>query len=462
MLMKLLLFICLTVASTLIYNPLCGQIHIEWDQSTVKRVTNGVYARVKRINTGELVLVYSEGRSTRLRRSSDNGKTWSNDLIITQKDWYSYTNSEMIQLANGWLLYTWNGRPLEQDAGLPYTINTIISKDNGFTWSDERTVYTAGTVTRRGAWEPVLLQIPSGEIQLYFANEYLFPNTNEQDITLLRSFDNGLSWGHIRRVSYRTGSRDGMPVPVYLQNEKGIAFAIEDNGIHGKFKPVIIWSSVSDNWTQGYADGNSSRRWHALSEDSRLASEVYAGAPYLIQLPTGETLLSIQSTEGRIRHDMNVSIMQVYIGNDEAREFKNKSTPFQNWPDEMSMLWNSLAVIDDETILAVGSSSGIWTVEGKIVRETSSAIPPGRSFEGISLYPNPLPGNHSLRIDFSSHTTEAYELSIFNIFGQEVGTKTIPAQSTIIDMGVNFSRGVYLVSLRNSAGTIHSERLLVN
>lgn len=353
-----------------------AQTQIVWDQSTAKFVTEGGYARVKRIASGELALVYSAKRDVFIRKSADNGKTWSDPVLVAQTEGYGNTNSEITQLANGWLLYAWNGRPSKRDTTLHYTIMTKISRDNGVTWGDERNPYSGDVKWNNGAWEPATLQLPTGEIQLFFANESPYRETDEQEITMMRSFDNGLTWGEPKQVSFRAGSRDGMPVPLFLKNKKGIVFAIEDNGINGTFKPVIIWSSVADNWKQESADAKSPRRWHALRMDCQLPAPVYAGAPYIVQLPSGETLLSIQSTEGRITNQDKVAIMQVYVGNNQAKDFAYKSTPFPSLPDNANALWNSLAVLDNNTVMAISSVStgtpeknGIWIVTGKVLRK---------------------------------------------------------------------------------------------
>ncbi|MDP4208720.1 MAG: T9SS type A sorting domain-containing protein [Bacteroidota bacterium] len=343
---------------------------IVWDYNSSKFVTSGVYARVKKLNTGELTMVYSNGPDVFIRKSSDEGSSWGNAITVAHTDGYNNTNSEMIQLTNGWLLYGWNGRPITQGGSLHFTICTKISKDNGISWANEQVVYSGDVWGANGVWEPSFIQIPSGEVQLYFANEFPYTRTSEQEISLMRSSDNGLTWGNAKQISFRAGSRDGMPVPVLLQNNKGIAMAIEDPGLNGTFKPVIIWTSTTDNWNQASADGSSPRRWHTVL----LPNDVYAGAPYLIQLPSGETVLSFQSTEGRASNADNVSIMQVYVGNENAQNFTNKSTPFPNIPANGNAMWNSLTVINDSTIMAVSSvntggtsQNGIWTVKGKIV-----------------------------------------------------------------------------------------------
>ena len=351
-------------------------IRIAWDYQTAKQVNNGVYARIHPIHNNQFSLVYSDGPDVWIRRSSDQCKTWDTRVLVHHEDGYNNTNAELVTLANGWLVYAWNGRPMTENS-VPYIIKTKISKDNGNTWIEERLIYSADNTFQNGCWEPSLLQLPTGEIQLYFANENPYRNNADQEISMYRSFDNGLTWSDYTTVSYRAGHRDGMPVPVYLQNNKGIAYCIEDNGLNGDFKPSIVTSSTADNWKQGAALWNSNRRWGALRSDYALGSAVYAGAPYLIQLPSGETVLSTQSSEGRING--NDAFTEVYIGTDEAKDFSRKSTPFPWIPATGNALWNAMAVLNDSTIILVSSLNtagagpgGIWTIQGRIIKSMNA------------------------------------------------------------------------------------------
>ena len=138
------------------------------------------------------------------------------------------------------------------------------SADKGQTWSAEETLFVAGVDFEEGCWEPVVMQLPSGEIQLFFANEYQVPD-KQQHIAMMRSLDNGATWGQPEVVCFRAGSRDGMPVPVRLQQDKGLALAIEDNGLNGAFKPVIIHTTMQDNWKSGTVLADSPNRWSALA-----------------------------------------------------------------------------------------------------------------------------------------------------------------------------------------------------
>ena len=347
-----------------------GQTRIKWDYSSRKFVNTGVYARVKKLSCGELCLVYSQGPAVWIRKSADEGKNWFPAIKVSESETYNYTNSELLQLKNGWLFYTWNARPRKENVH-EYKIMGAISKDGGNTWENEQTIYRVGKNFHNGCWEPVAIQLPDGEIHLYFANELPYPDSYEQEITLLRSFDNGSLWSAPQTVSFRKGKRDGMPVPIYLQDEKSIALAIEDNGIAGTFKPVII--RTKDNWKGGAVGADSPQRTHALNDKFRLPDSVYVGAPYLIQLKNGATLLSVQSSEGRKGTNEKYANLQVYVGDENALNFSNPTTPFPSLAPQAHALWNSLCQINDSTVMTISSlgglerENGIWTVTGKIV-----------------------------------------------------------------------------------------------
>lgn len=365
---KLFCAICFCLVCCSLYSQ-SNKTRIKWDYSSRKFINTGVYARVKKLASGELCMVYSQGPAIWVRKSADEGKSWQPAQMVSESNIYNYTNSELTQLQNGWLLYTWNARPRTEN-NYEYKIMGAVSKDGGKTWENEQSIYKAGKNFHNGCWEPVVLQLPDGEVQLYFANEAPYPDSYEQEITLLRSFDNGTLWSIPQTVSFRKGKRDGMPVPICLQNGKGIALAIEDNGIAGTFKPVIIYTE--NNWQGGTVRENSPKRTHALDKRYQLPDSVYAGAPYLIQLTNGKTLLSIQSSEGRKGTNEKYANIQVYTGDENARNFANPTTPFPTLLPQAHALWNSLCQINDSTVMAVSSlgglenENGIWTVTGKI------------------------------------------------------------------------------------------------
>lgn len=340
------------------------QIRIGWDYRKQTFVSGGVYSRLKKLSDGSLACVYSEGPGVYIRKRNAEG--WSAPVLVAKDACrqYGYTNAELTELADGRLVYAWNARP-HGNTGLPYKIMLCYSADKGQTWSAEETLFVAGADFEEGCWEPVVMQLPSGEIQLFFANEYQVPD-KQQHIAMMRSLDNGATWGQPEVMCFRAGSRDGMPVPVCLQQDKGLALAIEDNGLNGAFKPVIIHTTMQDNWKSGTVLADSPNRWSALAESDTLPAPVYAGAPYLIQLSTGETLLSFQSGEGRkSQSTLDHSLMQVYVGDAEARNFCCRTTPFPfPFHAEVRTLWCALEQTDEQTVMATASVSGLKSRNG--------------------------------------------------------------------------------------------------
>lgn len=341
---------------------------IVWDPSTLVLIQErGLYGRMARLPDGRILCSYERGGRSYVRHSSDEGSSWGPEILAAEFAYGTAANPEILVLNNGWVLLAYNERPT--DRVHPYAIRVRKSEDGGETWGEPRLVYEAGITSGTGCWEPAMIQLPSGEVQLFFANEKPFPDTNEQEISLVRSQDNGETWSEAERVSFRIGFRDGMPVPIVLRDDKGIAVAIEDNGIDGPFKPAILHTSLEDNWRKGPIGAEHPSRWPAL--ENPLPTPVYAGAPYLRQFPSGETVLSVQSAENRMQQGtMNYSRMVVWIGDREARNFINPSEPFDVPPDA-SGLWNSLFIKNDKTVTAISSTTlfgirGLWAIDGRL------------------------------------------------------------------------------------------------
>lgn len=344
---------------------------IRWDASTLTLVQrNAVYGRMTRLPDQNVLAIYERAARVWSRLSRDDGRTWEDERPVAAFAFGTAANPEIAVLPNGWLIAAYNERP--NDGVHHFAIQVLTSRDNGESWSEPRQVYEAGTDSGTGCWEPAFLVLPWGELQLYFANELPYPDTAEQEITLLRSFDNGETWGDPLRVSRRDGRRDGMPVPLLLNDASGIVMAIEDNGLSGTFKPVIVRTDAEDNWQSGPVDGASQRRWGAL--EIPLVAGVYGGAPYLRQFPSGETVLSIQSAEGRARpNTLDFSRMAVYIGDREARNFTSRSFPF-DVEEGASGLWNSLFIKKAATVTAISGTTvngvrGLWAIDGQLVYE---------------------------------------------------------------------------------------------
>lgn len=342
---------------------------ISWDQETLVLVhENGGYGRMIRMQDRSILCSATVGDGINVKRSQDDGKTWSAPTRVSGPLHGPVTNAEMLQLSTGRILLSFNERPHNNIQ--PYTIQLCMSDDNGATWSSPKKLYEGGAEFENGCWEPAHIQLPSGEIQLYFANESPYRQSTEQEISMMRSRDNGEHWSKPERVIFREGHRDGMPVPLLLRDGKTIVVAIEDNaypyfGIPF-FRPAIVRMPVEDNWQTGTVTPASSYRALAFPQPGYSLVRV-GGAPYIAQLPRGETILSFQSPA----HSLKYQTM-VYIGDKNAQNFEHPTVPF-TLSKGTSALWNSIFIKDDDIVTAISETtingkSGIWAIDGHIIR----------------------------------------------------------------------------------------------
>jgi len=363
--------------------PLDG-IRIAWDYSSMQRLAPQGdrslswvgYPRVRRLEDGTLMAVYETGGDGEMVYSTNNGASWNGPFITFRK--HSVTNaggttevnianSELIQLQNGDLVMACNYRPTTPEI-TPFAIVVRRSSDGGKNWTDDQVIYEGGPRFTDGCWEPAFLQLPDGGLQVYFANETPFQTSNEQNISMISSPDHGVTWSKdVKTVCFRAGRRDGMPVPLLIGDE--ILVAIEDNKI-GEFKPYIVRSKIADNWKAPVL-ADSPDRQYALEKP--LQDGIYAGAPYLMRVPSGEVLLSYQTTGGRTS-DWERSTMEVAIGDPAGRHFEKLSRPF-DVPMDREAKWNSLSLWDENTVVAASTTSfrspncEVWIIKGHVIPE---------------------------------------------------------------------------------------------
>lgn len=174
--------------------------YIEWDETSLLRIAEeGGYPRLCRLNDGSLLVVYEDRRGNVVTKKSHNeGDTWSDPVIAYEKFEFidpessasavvNIANPEIIQLANRDILLACNLRPRTEGI-YPFSIALKRSSDNGRTWSDAKILYQAAPLFRDGCWEPSFLVLPDGTVQIYFANESPYRDSDEQEISIDDNF----------------------------------------------------------------------------------------------------------------------------------------------------------------------------------------------------------------------------------------------------------------------------------
>ncbi len=341
---------------------------ILWDLNSLEQIyTAGNYSRIIQLQDGRLICVAEKGNGIAASFSSDYGSTWTGETIIVPNGNIPYAVPDVIQLQDGTIIVGFNPRPSS-----PYSedrlfgIRCAISYDGGEKWTEPIYIFDARHTFDNGCWEPQFIELPSGEIHCYFANENEYTSSGEQCISMCRSFDKGLTWSAPVKVCFRSGYRDGMPVGIITDNGE-IVVIIEDNGwpsYNWSFRATTVRCSLEDNWNNTvYADSPNREIIFENDEDKKYLS----AAPYLRKLHNGETIASWQGNHnGRPSNYLN---MFVAVGDKDARNFKNVSEPFSRNETEHA-LWNSVSVIGDGSVLAVASLGGatvgnsIWMKKG--------------------------------------------------------------------------------------------------
>ena len=377
-------------------------IKIVWGQP--EKIVRGGYPRVHRLNDGRLMMCYSSSANTYVRFSEDNGYTWSDDAQVVMKH-FSVENSlgkakvhaanpEFAQLSAdnpykpGRIIFACNYRPMNPDSKaegddryrssvFPYTIAIKTSDDDGKTWSAMKHVYKSETWKQNalsGCWEPFVLELPDGTVQIYFADEtpYKKNGSNWQNISVIESKDGGQTWSKPRIVSQNGNGRDGMPVVMLLDDR--IYMAIETSEAGTRLHPVVVSSTLEENWHKPVLK-DSPYRFHPFRKSLK-SDVVYSGAPYMITTDN-YIVYSYQIadiSDDKKDNDSRHAAMEVQVcpkcdvqdGCFYTMRSASRPIDLDQWTE--TAVWNSLCDLGNDEILAVSQYNGhVYLVRGRIV-----------------------------------------------------------------------------------------------
>ena len=396
-------------------------LSIEWETPKPARTANkpelsGGYPRIHRLNDRRLMLSYSLSGNGCARFSSDEGKTWGAQTVVMS--YFDETSNgvsarmtasvpDFAQLSAGnpyhpgRIIYASNYRPRELVNGKttdntgwttvhPYTISISVSDDAGKTWSARNHLYKSEIWDENvtvGCWEPFVLELPDGTVQIYFADETpYYPASSWHNISVIESKDGGDTWGKVRVVAQNSANRDGMPVATLLGDK--ILLAVEStDGVHARLHPIVICNPIQGCWSTTVGKGDS-HRFHPFTTSLK-SDLVYSGAPYIITTdnyivysyqisdwwkPTEElsrTELVRLAKQNNVEAHSELEV-QVCLKSEVTDGFfytmRSPSRPFKLDQKSEKAVWNSLCDLGNDEILAVSQKGNlIYTVRGKIV-----------------------------------------------------------------------------------------------
>ena len=357
-----------------------GNVRISWDHNSFREMKNVFvanknitepnlhYPRVKKLSDGSMLMTFSNhhyGWNIYVRRSEDNGKTWSDAVMLRESfkskstvgdDETVFVNPDFIELKDGRILLAYQWRYKQGYYDIPNTnencgVEIMFSNDKGKTFSGPREMY------RGRCWEPAMLELPTGEIQMYITSSQEVVNKVSRPRTVVvRSFDGGKTWQGKKMSSYRdaeTISRtvderfayDGMPTAVWLDDNNGIAVPIEvwSGKLAVDQTPVIVRTDAKTNWK-----GNQQKIIDEGGPDyprkKQINKDLVGFGPYSAKLGTGEVVVL---SNGTYKGEQGIWTL---IGDKKADNFRFATSPFTGH-------WGSIDYIGENKVMASGTSN---------------------------------------------------------------------------------------------------------
>lgn len=336
---------------------------IAWDRSSDRVVSHtdkaAAYPRARQLSNGDILLGYHHGGGAgeygtwvTLRRSGDGGKTWSEPRDVEGPEdprFWGFSNVDFMELGIGGEMLLVTAARGKAEPGKDVFLSECerselrlrFSSDFGVTWDKPLSVARG----RGRVWEPSLVQLAGGELEIYYACEspdLRRKGRQNQRIEVVRSLDRGHKWSEPAEASQHPGMRNGMPAAIALANGK-VACAQEMVG--DKVSPWISFTLRGKRVEEIVA-----QRMHG-----------FGAAPAMLRLPDDNVLLAFHSGHGRPPAPEGAPVPWMFTsvwvqrGNAEAKDFGGGTQPWHSLDDRTGLFFPSLFLKDHDTVVALAS-----------------------------------------------------------------------------------------------------------
>lgn len=340
-------------------------VGISWNEREPVYVGAGTYPRMLGYKNKTLCFYENDGIISMVKGDGD-AKEWGEPQKVAEYRSGAAINPGPVVLKNGDILCFYVDSPLE-DFKDYFRIMVTRSKDMGESWSKPKKIFQAGNNFKAGCWEPSACQVKNGEVYLFFSNELPYGDTNEQEVTMLISKDEGESWSSPEKLVFKKSRRVGAPSVMVLGDDKGMLL-IADEGpeenTSEKQKPLMLFSSIEDRWERPLTS-QAGTRWGPFIRE--LDKETYAASPSISRLSSGDTVMSVSYKAG----DRKEPTIAVFLGDSSGKFFTHLSEPF-SIPSEVKAHWSSVYILGGDRVAVAATTtlnekSGIWVKVGSLV-----------------------------------------------------------------------------------------------